>query len=943
MRSQSLARFFTLSILSTYLATAAPVSLSNPRITAEFDERGLVALTDREAQSQYRFSHDGFSITLSGQKYKNEALPAPTRQTAQDRVIYSYTAGSYGLDIVYEVRPDWHFVSKQLVIRSAPDGNFTLGEIQLFDTATAETPQEDYVIDRAKPALGTRSYGAFLRFPGSGGLLITAQNPFLEYHRNARIFSLSYQPEMEWNRAWGRFETDRGLIAPYRSHGPRLSKQMIPEWHMSSHMPPDGMDTAEVETFTNLVRSFLLYKPQKPANIMVGWCVNDYQIDVGTEAGRTEYERIFDMASELGADHVLFAPANSNVSRLEDSTDDWGWEFTLWLGLGQKIRRNEWSPANGPIPPSVKEMLDYAGSKNLHLLAYVYPVLGFAQNPNWLLSGGGRRANLGVHSFQDWLIKALEDFKRHTGISGYSFDHTFLTYEGTSKYAQWWGWRRVMESLRRDIPDIVIDGRQAYHLYGPWSWLAGTYPHPTANDEQPESFTSFPDLHFDRVSADRERYTAYRYRNYEFAPSEVVPGFITHQTARNDETGHMPQARDKSGAWRLLPYRQRDWDYLGWRYSLLSSIAIAGWNNVLNMIPARDIDEFKNFSEADRRWFRKWIEWTNTNKEYLRHTRTILGQPAIGKTDGTAAVQNSRGYIFLFNPNGRRLPADFELNESIGLSKQGNYILRELHPAEGMLLGKPDSGFWKYGDSVHLEMDGGSARVFEVEPAPESIREPMLFNAAGSAAFSGGAVQISGVRGEPGTTENLLVALPSGAKATSVTLNGRETDYHQSADALTVPVTWNGEPFRHYQQIDEYRAGFTGGIRTANLRVPQRIFKQLEDRRKAWPIPWTSDDLRSTWLAPERLLLYAQLVEPDEHWNASLKIDGVQVDLVKAFASVRSGVKQNFVGFYADVSAISPDQDHKIELQLPTGLKPGQFQGIFIENVESEYTSERRR
>ena len=64
----------------------------------------------------------------------------------------------------------------------------------------------------------------------------------------------------------------------------------------------------------------------------------------------------------------------------------------------------------------------------------------------------------------------------------------------------------------------MIDGRQAYHLYGPWSWLAGTYPHPTLNDEQPESFVPFPDLHFDRVSADRERWTAWRYRNHEFAP-----------------------------------------------------------------------------------------------------------------------------------------------------------------------------------------------------------------------------------------------------------------------------------------------------------------------------------------------------------------------------------------------------------------------------------------
>src|SRR5947207_7914041 len=117
----------------------------------------------------------------------------------------------------------------------------------------------------------------------------------------------------------------------------------------------------------------------------------------------------------------------------------------------------------------------------------------------------------------------------------------------------------------------------------------------------------------------------------------------------------------------LTPLRTLEWVALGWRYSLLSSIAVGGWNNVLNMIPARDLDEYRSFSDADKQWFRGWVDWTNTNKEYLRHTRTILGQPAMGKIDGTSAIVGYRGYVFLFNPNARRLTAEFALDATIGV------------------------------------------------------------------------------------------------------------------------------------------------------------------------------------------------------------------------------------------------------------------------------------
>jgi hypothetical protein len=493
-----------------------------------------------------------------------------------------------------------------------------------------------------------------------------------------------------------------------------------------------------------------------------------------------------------------------------------------------------------------------------------------------------------------------------------------------------------MEEVRRRIPDLVIDGRQAYQLYGPWSWLAGSYPHPTFNDEQPESFVPFPDLHFDRVSADRQRYTAYRYRVYDFAPNEIVPGFITHQTPRNDETGRMPEGRTEDRGTVLLPLRARDWDYLGWRYSLLSSIATGGWNNVMNMIPARDSEEGSRFSEDDRRWFRKWIDWTQENKDYLRHTQPILGPPSIGHVDGTSAILSNRGFIFLFNPNGRRLSAEVRLDDTIGLSARGAFVLKELFPLSGRRVGKPNVGVWAAGDRVPIAIDGGSAIVLEVQPWSPTT-DPVLFNAPGTATMDGETLAIAGARGEVGSTTDLFVQLPAGRAAAAVTINGQPAAIASRAPTgVTVRATFDGAMFRQYQPVVEVPDGFAGGKVTGTFTIPRRIVDQLAARRKAWPIPWTPEDFRTTWLVPERLLLFVQIAEPDARWDARLTIDGRTVELRKAYSAIRSAAK-TFVGFYADLSTLDADRPYTFELELPK-LAPGQLQGVFFENVETEYT-----
>jgi len=856
-----------LTLLGVLLAI--PPSLSNARLRCEFGPRGLVALTDVARHAVYRLTQDEFRLTIGGTSYNSRGLPEPTSTTSRTSptsITYRWAAGPYHVDVVYELRPAWGFVSKQLFVTGGGAAGYHVDEVTVLDAALAATVRDAYVPRSQHTSLGTGDYGGTLRSAGSRGLLAVVQNPFLEFRRDGNAFAIRYQPDMDWRAEYGPFASDRGLLAPLRLSGRYVRAQMLPEWRLGPADTTPGMDEAEVEAFTEMVRAFLIHPPAHPLNIFVGWTANDYQIDVATPAGQEEYRRVLDRAAGLGARYVLFAPSNSALARREESVDDWSWEHVLWLGLGQKIRKGAWDPATGAMPPSVQALLDYAKAKQLKLVAYVYPVLPFAGDAAWLVRAPGdstrRFASLGVRALQDWLIDKLVAFYRRTGIGGYAFDHTFLTYDGTSRYAQWWGWRRVMVELKRRVPEIVIDGRQAYQNYGPWSWLAGSYPHPTSTDEQPESFVPFPDLSFDRVSADRERYTAYRYRLYEFAPGEIVPGFIGHQTSRGDETGDMPSERTRDRGVVLTRFRARDWDYLGWRYSLISSIAIAGWNNVINMIPARDSSENAHFSSADQAWFRHWIAWADTNREYLRHTRPILGQPAIGKLDGTAALAGGRGYVFFFNPNARRLTARLT-REELGLEAR-QFSLRELAPVEEGL-GARD---WGMGDTISISVEGESYRVLAVEPARRGVVAP--------------------------------------------------------------PATSAAESFN--RQIGHVDSAFTGGTFAATFTVPRWVFDQLAARRRAWPLPWTAADSLATWLVPERLLLFVQIAEPDDAWTATLQIDGRPVELEKAYSSIRR-VPRDFVGFWADISALAAGESHTLELQLPT-LKQRQLQGVFLENVE---------
>ena len=100
----------------------------------------------------------------------------------------------------------------------------------------------------------------------------------------------------------------------------------------------------------------------------------------------------------------------------------------------------------------------------------------------------------------------------------------------------------------------------------------------------------------------------------QFTSWELVPGYMTHQTPRNDPRGRC--VRDR-------PFHVRDWDYLGWRYSVISSIGTAPFNHVVDLLPARDKFEFASFGPEDQRWLREWMDWTDEHRSTLRRLRPI--------------------------------------------------------------------------------------------------------------------------------------------------------------------------------------------------------------------------------------------------------------------------------------------------------------------------------
>ena len=236
------------------------------------------------------------------------------------------------------------------------------------------------------------------------------------------------------------------------------------------------------------------------------------------------------------------------------------------------------------------------------------------------------------------------------------------------------------------------------------------------------------DLHTDRLSANEERAIAWRYRNVEFCPAEVMPGFAMHQTDRDPtKLEHDPRSNNHS--------RARDFDLLGYRYSLMSSIGTGGLNNVINMLPARDEQEYSLLPKEDIAFVNDWMKWTDDHVEWLQQTKSITGLPSGGMLDATAMIVKNRGAMFVFNPTSSAATLSVVLDHTLGFTSA----------CEGTLsvavTGSSNRGFTPYnlaamkcGAQLRVSVPPTTALSFEFNPASD----------AGFTVFGGAATVVEG-------------------------------------------------------------------------------------------------------------------------------------------------------------------------------------------------------
>jgi hypothetical protein len=207
-----------------------------------------------------------------------------------------------------------------------------------------------------------------------------------------------------------------------------------------------------------------------------------------------------------------------------------------------------------------------------------------------------------------------------------------------------------------------------------------------------------PDIHLDRLYGDMNRVYEFGSHTIYLRPWYRMLNCVNHY-------GQESEAHDRAG----------------FRYSLLSALAMAG-QVTFNAIP-------ENIPDSEVTFARTWLDWAQVHKDYLKEGVKLFDRTAHfsdiwqGDADslsGFAHIRKDRGYIFLFNPT--PLEQIAELTLSLEAPESTRFVAEEVFPG-GMTLQGPLGGEYAQNGKLRVTVPAKQVRILWIAPASSAAEK----------------------------------------------------------------------------------------------------------------------------------------------------------------------------------------------------------------------------
>jgi hypothetical protein len=151
-----------LAMAAVPAARAEEMVLDNGRIRASFNDQGLVSVGSVKAGRTLGFSSDPTTITIDGEAVLIGSLGPAEIEMTPARVAYRYARDPYTFDVVYELKPAWEFLTKQIIVTSARLRDFHVDAVKPLATTLGRPVAGELLLKGG-------AFGAICRFLSADG------------------------------------------------------------------------------------------------------------------------------------------------------------------------------------------------------------------------------------------------------------------------------------------------------------------------------------------------------------------------------------------------------------------------------------------------------------------------------------------------------------------------------------------------------------------------------------------------------------------------------------------------------------------------------------------------------------------------------------------------------------------------------------------------------